>query len=165
MKTPFQLKNRIRLWLVFFMIAVALSGITAVPVGWELGLLLKASFLPQALTHWLSEILTAVQEVGDKYPFILYGNDWLAFGHVVIALAFIGPFQDPVRNRWIIDWAMLACLLVIPVAFMAGAYRHIPVYWRLIDCSFGVIGILPLLCVRRLIAKLEKTENRIAVAF
>jgi len=44
---------------------------------------------------------------------------------------------------------------VIPFALVAGAVRGIPLYWRLIDCGFGVIGCGPLLVCRRLIAQLE----------
>jgi hypothetical protein len=48
---------------------------------------------------------------------------------------------------------ILACALVIPLALVAGAVRGIPFYWRLIDCSFGVFGVVPLVyalrCVRR----------------
>lgn len=145
----------IRLWVVAFAVILALSGITAVPVEWELGVLLKLSFLPAGLTDWLTTILHAIQDVNARYPFILYGNDWLAFGHIVIATAFIGAYRDPVRNKWIIEWAMLACVMVIPVAFAMGAYRDIPIYWRLIDCSFGVVGLLPLWHVKKMIQKLE----------
>jgi hypothetical protein len=147
--------RNIRIWIVTFAIILAFSGITAVPVEWELEMLLKLSFLPIGLSEWLTTILKAIQDVDAKYPFILYGNDWLAFGHVVIATAFIGAYRDPVRNKWIIDWALLACIMVIPVAFAMGAYRDIPIYWRLIDCSFGVVGLLPLLHVKKLINKLE----------
>ena len=148
----------IRIWIVAFAVILALSGISAVPVEWELNLVLSLH-LPTALTNWLTTILHAVQEVDAKYPFILYGNDWLAFGHVVIATAFIGAYRDPIRNKWIIDWAMLACIMIFPVAFAMGAYRGIPIYWRLIDCSFGVVGLLPLWHVRNLIHRLEKNQR------
>ena len=80
-----------------------------------------------------------------------YGDDWLAFAHLVIAVAFIGPLRDPVRNKWVIEFGMIACVLVFPLAFVAGAVRGIPIFWRLIDCSFGVVGLVPLsLCYRRI---------------
>lgn len=41
----------------------------------------------------------------------------------MIAIAFIGPLRDPVRNIWIIQWGMIACVLVIPLALLAGAAR------------------------------------------
>lgn len=150
--------RNIRIWIVAFAVILALSGISAVPVEWELNLILSLP-LPTELTNWLTGILHAIQEVDAKYPFILYGNDWLAFGHVVIATAFIGAYRDPVRNKWIIDWAMLACVMVIPVAFAMGAYRGIPIYWRLVDCSFGVVGILPLWHVKTLINRLASLHQ------
>jgi hypothetical protein len=44
---------------------------------------------------------TGVHETGRRFPFVTYGTDWLAFGHFVIALAFVGALRDPVRNRWL----------------------------------------------------------------
>ena len=81
-------------------------------------------------------------------------TDWLVFAHIVIALAFIGPLRDPVKNLWTIEWAMLACLLVIPLALICGPLRGIPAFWQVIDCAFGVIGILPLAYCRHTIKKL-----------
>ena len=42
------------------------------------------------------------------------------------------------------------------LALICGPLRGIPVYWRLIDCSFGVIGIIPLVYCLRLLGKMEK---------
>src|SRR6185503_8060891 len=81
----------------------------------------------------------------QKYPWVAYGTDWLAFGHFVIALFFIGAFIDPVRNVWILYAGLIACVLVLPLALICGPIRGIPLGWRLIDCSFGVIGGLPLI--------------------
>ena len=73
-----------------------------------------------------------------------YGTDWLAFAHLVIAVAFIGPLLDPVRNRWVITFGMIACVMVLPLALICGPIRGIPLYWQLIECSLGVFGIIPL---------------------
>ena len=89
------------------------------------------------------------------YPFLAYGTDWLAFAHIVIAVAFVGPLRDPVRNVWVIEFGMIACALVIPYAFVFGAIRGIPLWWRLIDCSFGVFGIIPVWLCRRWVSELE----------
>jgi hypothetical protein len=89
---------------------------------------------------------------------LAYGYDWLAFAHIVIAMAFIGPLKDPVRNKWIIDWAILACIAVIPLAFIAGPIRQIPFFHILIDCSFGVIGLVPLFVCKSWIKKLENQK-------
>ena len=78
-----------------------------------------------------------------------YGTDWLAFAHIAIAVYFIGPLIDPVRNEWVLYAGLIGCILVLPLALICGPLRGIPLYWRLIDCSFGVFGALPLLyCVR-----------------
>ncbi|MDH3938671.1 MAG: hypothetical protein OEV68_15210, partial [candidate division Zixibacteria bacterium] len=70
-------------------------------------------------------------------------------------LAFVGPLRDPVKNVWVIQFGMIACVLVVPYALIFGYVRGIPLSWRVIDCSFGVIGILPLWLVRNYIRKLE----------
>jgi hypothetical protein len=54
---------------------------------------------------------------------------------------------------------MIACVMIFPLAFIAGAIRQIPIAWRLIDCAFGLIGIIPLaICYHKikLLAQLEK---------
>lgn len=104
---------------------------------------------------WLTQIYTGIVETNKNYPFISYGTDWLAFAHIVIGLAFIGPYKNPVKNIWIIEWAMLCCIAVLPLAFIAGPIRGIPFYHQLIDCSFGVLGIIPLYMVWKKVKSLE----------
>lgn len=142
----------IRRWLVFFMISLFLSGLTAIPVEKELAFLTRF-FSPGT---WLNRVYLGVADTNTRYPFIAYGYDWLAFAHFVLAALFIGPFKDPVRNKWVIGFGIIACLLVIPFAFIAGHFRGIPIGWRLIDCSFGVLGLVPLGICYRQIAALEK---------
>ncbi|HEV3224754.1 MAG TPA: hypothetical protein VGZ90_17865 [Puia sp.] len=92
-----------------------------------------------------------------EYPFLAYGYDWLALAHLVIAVAFFGVLKDPVRNKWIIQFGRISCCMIFPLAFIAGYVRGIPFYWQLIDCSFGVIGLIPLtICYR----KIEQLEYR-----
>ena len=148
---------RIRCMLVFFMIALVLSGITAFPVYSELRWLLEGGYVTghSATGRWLNEVWTGVKDSQEKYPFLFYGFDWLAFAHLVIAMLFIGVLKDPIRNKWIIQWAMLACIAIFPLAFIAGPIRGIPWFHILIDCSFGIIGLIPLSIVYRWIGKLE----------
>jgi hypothetical protein len=89
-------------------------------------------------------VLTAYRQVNENHSFLLYGYDWLAFAHFVLAILFIGPYRDPVKNIWVIEFGMIACVLIIPLAMIAGPARGIPLGWRLIDCSFGVFGFIPL---------------------
>ena len=150
--------SRIRGWLILFIVLLVLSGITAFPIQWELELAYDfMNSLPKDnwFSIWYFKILQGITDTNSKYPFIAYGTDWLAFAHIVIAVAFIGPLRDPVKNIWVIEWGMIACVLVIPLAMLAGEIREIPLFWRLIDCSFGVFGIIPLWLVRREIKKLS----------
>ena len=80
----------------------------------------------------------------EKYPFIAYGTDWLAFGHLMIALFFILPWRDPVRYEGVLWVGIWLSILVIPLALTCGPIRGIPFWWRMIDCSFGVFCIPPL---------------------
>jgi hypothetical protein len=151
-------EKKIRRWIFFFMIGLVLSGITAFSLETELGWLTARWPMNRTgvLYDWISKVHAALQDTGDKYPYLAYGYDWLAFAHLVIALAFIGPLLDPVRNKWVIEFGMIACLLVFPLAFIAGSIRGIPLYWRLIDCSFGIVGLVPLSACYRAIKALER---------
>jgi len=158
------LLRRIRIWLVLFIIGLALSGLTAFPLQRELVLVNHIIGVAPApppggepeLHAWLRRVMQAVINTNRDYPFLAYGTDWLAFGHLVIAMAFIGPLRDPVRNKWIFTFGILACAGVIPLALIAGQIRGIPFYWRLIDMSFGVFGVLPLLLCLGYVRRLER---------
>ena len=78
------------------------------------------------------------------------------FGHFVVAIAFIGALRDPLRNRWLFDFGLMACALVIPYALAFGGLRGIPIWWRLMDGSFGVFGFIPLWFCRQWTAELEQ---------
>jgi len=94
-------------------------------------------------SHWIGQVETALNQTAAQYPFLFYGTDWLAFGHFVIAIAFIGALRDPVRNCWLFTFGMVACALIVPYALVFGGLRGIPMWWRLVDCSFGVFGFVP----------------------
>lgn len=151
-----KLRKKIRWVIAIFVFFLVLSGITAFPVETELAWALPhLTWLPVQLYDYLVTVHHAVAHTNATYPFIAYGFDWLAFAHIAIGLAFIGPFRDPVRNIWIIEWAMICCVAVLPLAFICGPVREIPLFWTLVDCSFGIFGIIPLLYCRRLIKRLE----------
>ena len=138
-------------WLLgLFMISLFLSGLTAIPVGPELSFLVGYFQEGTSIHRWLSKVLAAYRDVNAMYPFLLYGYDWLAFAHFILAILFIGPYRDPVKNIWVIQFGLIACVLIFPLAFIAGPFRGIPAGWQLIDCSFGVLGALPLwICYRK----------------
>src|SRR5207237_793794 len=108
------------------------------------------------LLRWLATVEEGLASTNARYPFLFYGTDWLAFGHFAIAVAFIGPLRDPVKNIWVVEFGMIASALVIPYALVMGAMRGIPFGWRLIDCSFGVVGLIVLAICWRLIKQLER---------
>ncbi len=156
----------IRILLCFFIMALILSGVTAFPLIWEIRMLTSwfgegtiiGTTIP-GLAYWLEFVRDGLEYAGQKYPFLAYGTDWLAFAHIVIAIAFCGPLKDPVRNVWVIDFGMIACLLVIPLALICGPIRGIPLCWRLLDCSFGVFGLIPLVIVKQLTLGIESDEK------
>ena len=151
------LLQRIRLLLVVFIVALVLSGVTAFPIKWEMDIVMQIIHVfPEFVQTWLQRVYQGIAETWDKHPFIAYGTDWLAFAHIVIAVFFIGPYRDPVRNIWVIEAGMIASLLVFPLAMIMGPIRGLPFWWRLVDCSFGVFGFLLLWYIRRLILQLTR---------
>jgi hypothetical protein len=154
---------RIRALLLFFMIGLIMSGLSAVPLPWEIEMLKRlvgsgsqvGQFLP-AVSGWIDLVYQGVKNGYGEYPFLAYGTDWLAFGHVAIALAFIGPLREPVRNVWVVEFGMIVCVLVIPWTLIFGPVRSIPFFHMLADMSFGVVGIIPLWLARRGILKLSQ---------
>ena len=153
------LRKQIRRTIIFFIVALVLSGVTAFPIETQLEFISTRMALSDTLQHWIDTVYLAVKSTNDLYPYLSYGTDWLAFAHLVIAVAFIGPLKDPVRNIWVIQFGMIACVMVFPLAFIAGSVRGIPFYWQLIDCSFGVIGLGVLYYCYRKILALEKATK------
>ena len=156
------LRRRIKLLTWLFIFGLVLSGATAIPLLAELNVLAN-SFGPNGdsseMARWLLRVRDVLAQTQVQHPFLFYGTDWLAFGHFVISLVFIGALRDPVRNRWLFDFGLIACGLVIPFALVFGELRGIPFWWRLIDCSFGVFGFVPLWFCRKWTIELEKLEN------
>ena len=161
--------KRIKFLTWLFIIGLFISGATAIPLKTELDAAAKVlggtdlihAAQSKGLAHWILRVREAVRNTEFLYPFIAYGTDWLAFGHFVIALAFVGPLRDPVRNRWLYLFGMISRVLVIPYAFTMGAVRGIPIGWRLIDCSFGVFGFIPLWFCWRWTSELENSAASI----
>lgn len=151
----------IRIWLPLFIIGLVLRGATAFPLehetDWLCSLLANHSLLPQGTVLWIDRVHSALRNTDNRYPFLAYGTDWLAFAHLVIAVAFLGPLNDPVRNKWVLQFGLIACAAVIPLALIAGPIRGIPLAWRLIDCSFGVIAAIPLVIA---VAQTNRLERR-----
>ena len=154
--------------MLVFITGLVLSGITAFPLLLELKILANLLGVGGAqspdghtgLTFWILTVRHGLEHTYSEYPWMAYGTDWLAFGHIVIAMFFIGPLINPLTGRATLYTGIAACLGVIPLAMFCGSIRGIPFYWRLIDCSFGVLGILPLIYSLRLIRRIESEPNR-----
>ncbi len=157
------LLQRIKLLTWVFILALVAAGITAIPLEWELNLVAKflgvadktSAEVPGGFARWILTVREGLHDEHVKYPFMAYGTDWLAFGHFAIAVAFIGALRDPVRNVWLFTFGMIACAMILPYALVFGAMRGIPIGWRLIDCSFGVFGIIPVWFCRRWAKEIE----------
>ena len=156
--------RKIRFYLFLFIVGLILSGLTAFPLKWELELLAQWLGLPEVaspdsyegLQRWICLVRNGLADTYAKYPFMAYGTDWLAFAHLVLAILFLGPYRDPVKNIWVIEFGLWACFLVLPLALICGPLRGIPFYWRLVDCSFGVIGFIVLYPCWRLVKKISQ---------
>jgi hypothetical protein len=158
--SPSQLLRSIRIWLSIFIIGLILSGVTAFPLEhetrWLAAFATTHEVFPKGLTLWLVRVHEALADNSIRYPFLAYGTDWLAFAHLVLAVVFLGPLRDPIRNKWVLQFGLIACLGVLPLALIAGPFRGIPPLWRLIDCSFGIFGAIPLFICLRLTNQLEQ---------
>ena len=152
MKTT-EIKN-IRRVVVIFIILLALSGITAFPLVTEVDwMIAHINSFPSFFHEWIYKVYDSVHQTPS---IVLYGTDWLAFAHIIIALFCVGVYQDPSRNKFTIQVGIMACLAVIPLAFICGPIRDIPFYHQVIDCCFGVLGLIPLFYIKNKIKQLEK---------
>lgn len=159
-----ELLRRYHLVLGLFIIGLILSGLTAFPLLYELRLM--ASWLGihhhadyashSGLSFWIGYVWHGLEVTQAQFPFVAYGTDWLSFGHLTIAVFFIaGPWRDPLPNSWVLKVGLFACAAVFPLALICGAVRGIPLYWRLVDCSFGLFGALPLLYCLHLVRQMS----------
>ncbi len=144
--------GQIRAAILIVIIGLVLSGVTAFPLLHEMNLLsaiLAGDSLDpaahQGLVRWILTVREGLHVTYQKYPFIAYGTDWLAFAHLMIALFFILPWRDPVRYEGVLRIGVAMSVLVVPLAHLCGPLRGIPFGWRMIDCSFGILCLPPLL--------------------
>ncbi|WP_217643870.1 hypothetical protein [Pedobacter rhizosphaerae] len=127
----------------------------------EIAFLVRYSeVFPVALQTWLLQVYEGIRHTNHLYPFMSYGTDWLAFAHIMLAVLFIGPLRDPIKNKWVIEFGILCCICIIPLALIAGNFRQIPIFWQLIDCSFGLFGVIPLLLCHKKGRKIEILEAK-----
>lgn len=159
--------RKIRIYLILFLLGVVFAMHTVVFVEVETRLLAKyfghGTFVEElcpSVCGWIEQLRLSVSETYSLYPVIAYCMDWLAYACVVFVIFLLGAIKNPVENIWIVKGFMIACLLGFALPFIVGPARDIPIFWRFIDSSFGMIGFLFLLASYRLIKKLELLHNQ-----
>jgi hypothetical protein len=148
--------------MTFFIVGLVISGVTAFPLLTELRILAHLLGVGDAqspegytgLSFWILTVRWGLENIYAQYPWVAYGTDWLAFAHLIIALFFVGSLIDPLSSRPTIYAGIVACVAIIPLALICGPIRGIPFYWQLIDCSFGLFGVVPLVYCLRLLPKI-----------
>jgi hypothetical protein len=154
-----KLQRRIKLYIWIVIVGLFLSGVTAFPIETELALFINHSSIQNAIiTAWLNKVFQAISATNTEYPFLSYGTDWLAFAHIMLAVLFVGPLRDPVKNIWVIEFGLIASIAIFPLAFIAGHIRGIPFFWTMIDCSFGIVTLALLIPCYQNIKKLRSLE-------
>ena len=151
-----RLRKKIKTVIIITIIGLLLNGISAVPLGTELNILLSnQQILPKFLSDWWTYVAKGVHDTTAHYSFMRYGFDWLAFAHLLIAIAFIGPLKDPIKNEWIVQWGMIASALSLLVAFGWERMRSIPLWWSFIDASIAIVAFIILWLCNKWISQLK----------
>ena len=151
--------RRARWCLLAVIVGLLLSGVTAFPLEHEVRWGCQLLGIPAGSGGWLDRVRTGLEQTNARYPFLAYGTDWLAFAHLILAVLFVGPYRDPARNVWVIDFGLIACGGVLVLAWTAGPARGIPVGWRCVDSSFGVVAAVPPWVARRAAGALRRRQG------
>lgn len=149
-------KNKIiKLLTAVFIFGLFISGITCFPIKQEvtLGMHLFEKW-DIDVPPFVQTVEAGVLETSEKHPFLFYGTDWLAFAHILFALLFYGVYKDPIKNIWVTEFGIIACIAIFPLALIMGPIREIPFWWQLVDSSFGIIGLMCMIPVYRLTLQL-----------
>jgi hypothetical protein len=140
------------------------SGITVWPALLELKMAVRIVWgegEPADVLHrFVLQAIEGLESVEASYPFMLYAHDWLAFAHIVLAILFAGAIRDPVRNVWIVQCGLIACVLVPVLAGICIPLRGLPFGWFWIDFAFAPAAGLPLWIALRDIRRAEAESKR-----
>ena len=151
--------NKIRTYTLLLMTGLVIAGATAFFIPWGVDLIVNYSPLPKWInqTAWLNYVLNGVIQIDKEYEFMRYGTDWMAFAHLLFAILFYGLYKDPIRNKWLVSFGLIACVAIAPIAIGFGHLRGIPLIWQFLDMAFGVIAGAFLLRIKSLIQSIEKS--------
>ena len=118
--------GRARAMLAIVSFGLFMSGVTIWPAAWELKVcveLIWGNSEPTGTLHrFIVETIAALEMLGAEYPFLLYGYDWLAFAHIVLAILFAGAIRDPVPQS--VDHSIRADLLPSGAGFGGRVRAH-----------------------------------------
>src|SRR5580693_1408947 len=95
------LRRRVRILSWVFIAGLVISGATAIPLQWELDTIARmlgagdGAYATSGVAAWILTVRRGLHATYAAYPWVAYGTDWLAFGHFVIAVAFVGALRDP----------------------------------------------------------------------
>ncbi len=146
--------------LAIVVLGLVLSGATIWPMEWELSTLIALLWgdapATQGSVHaFLVRVLDSWRTVEQDSPFLLYGFDWLAFAHIMLAVLFAMTMRDPVRNIMVLRFGLVCCACVLVLAAVFIPLRGIPYAWMLVDMAFAPACALPLWLGLRDLQRLE----------
>ena len=159
------LLTRIRLCLGILIAILLVNGITGFSLirGSEacLNILARTAHLSAGspLFDWLSQVHHALVVSAGSTPFLAYSTDSLALAYILFALLFLGPYRDPVRNQWVINFGLVGCLAILLLAAIAGPLRGVAVSWRMVNACFALACALPLLLCRHYLSLLKHMDR------
>ena len=152
--------KRARIMILIVALGLFFSGITVWPMKWELKTFVEIVWgnnEPKNIIHsFMLQVINGIDAVEILYPFMLYGYDWLAYAHIMLAVLFAGAIRDPVRNKWIVQCGLVMCAIIPVLAGIFIPLRGLPLYWIFIDSAFAPGAALPLWIALRDILKVEK---------
>ena len=129
MKTNLKLIRRL---LLFFMITLFISGLTAIPVEAQLSFLTKHTSGDTAIHQWLQKVLLAYREVNKDHPFLLYGYDLAGICSLHPGYSIHRPLQRPYKKYLGHPvWNDRLCISVSP-GFYCGTFQRYS-YWLAAD--------------------------------
>ncbi len=159
-KEVLERKINISIWITI--VGLVLNGASAFALHTELNIILHFdNMLPQSVYDWLFTVREAISDAELRNPFMLYGYDWLGFAHLFIAIAFLGPLKDPVKNEWVVKFGMIVSALTVFISLFYEQVREIPFFWSLIDAAIGLAAFIILFFCNRWIKELKKLMNEI----
>jgi len=136
-------------WLVGAVaVGLFVSGVTIWPAVWELRTFVDIVWGGGPATgdnHALMlQAIEGLESLQAERALLLYGYDWLAFAHIMLAVLFFGARRDLVRNVWVVQFGLIACAAVPILAGVCIPLRGIPFSWFWVDFAFAPTAAAPL---------------------